>query len=79
MSMEYYARRLKESLAAAKAAAEPTSRIAHEGMAKAYRGLLGAVVVPLEQTWRKIRPQTRDDQLRKALDDWENEGGGNCR
>ena len=77
MTMEYYTRRLKESLAAAKAATEPTSRIAHEGMAKAYRGLLDTVVVPLEQTWRRIRPETRDDQLRKALDDWENEGGGN--
>jgi hypothetical protein len=34
---EYYQKRLEASLAAAKAAQEPGARIAHEGLAKAYR------------------------------------------
>lgn len=77
MSVEYYAKRLKASLAAAEAAAEPTSRIAHEGMAKAYRKLLDGLLIPLERARRKVRPESRDTQLRSALDQWENEGGGN--
>lgn len=77
MSVEYYAKRLKVSLAAAKAAAEPTSRIAHEGMAKAYRKLLDSLLIPLEKAKRKVWPESRDTQLRSALDQWENEGGGN--
>ena len=77
MSVEYYTKRLKASLAAAKVAAEPTSRIAHEGMAKAYHRLLERLLGPLERATRKVWPDSRERQLRHALDEWENEGGGN--
>jgi hypothetical protein len=77
MNIEYYTNRLKVSLAAAKAAVEPTSRIAHEGMAKAYRKILDGLLAPLERAKRKVRPESRDTQLGRALDQWENEGGGN--
>jgi len=76
MSIEYYTRRLKASLAAADAAAESTSRVAHEGLAKAYRRLLDGLFGQLADAKRKGSPHSRETQLGDALAEWENEGGG---
>lgn len=76
MDIKYYRKRLAVSLAKAKSAKDSPSRIAHEGMAKAYRRLLEAVVAPFAGVTRKLRPASRDEQLRDALDKWEDEGGG---
>jgi hypothetical protein len=76
MDLKYYRKRLAVSLAEAKSAKDSTSRIAHEGMAKAYRLVLETVVAPVAGVTRKLWPASRDEQLRDALDKWEDEGGG---
>jgi len=76
MSIEYYSRRLKASLAAADAASESTSRVAHEGLARAYRRLLDGLFNQLGEAKRKVSPRSRENQLGDALAEWENEGGG---
>jgi len=76
MSIEYYSRRLKASLAAADAAPESSSRVAHEGLAKAYRRLLDGLFGQLAEAKRKVSPRSRERQLGDALAAWENEGGG---
>lgn len=76
MDLKYYRKRLAVSLAEAKSATDSTSRIAHEGMAKAYRRLIETVLAPVAEVTKKLWPASRDNQLRDALDRWEDEGGG---
>lgn len=75
MELSYLQIRLAAAVAAAKAATHPGARIAHEGMAKAYRALLvsGARV---RSGITRASSQKERHEMDDALDEWDNEGGG---
>jgi hypothetical protein len=75
MDLQYYRTRLAAAVRCARKSTDPSARIAHEGMARAYRATILAGLRLQDRADLATMRKAHGTDFRRAMDDWENEGG----